>query len=123
MRVWLREPAAEKKATNMGHRRDRSKERGRVGTFPDPIESRMSWQPVHIREKRLADPVLHRITTRLEALAKAAVKSRGWPVSLTRSDEDVFIAVYPEGRGFYHRHRDVLPYFAAEIGGDDGTAE
>uniref|UniRef100_A0A7S3EYI5 Fe2OG dioxygenase domain-containing protein n=1 Tax=Haptolina ericina TaxID=156174 RepID=A0A7S3EYI5_9EUKA len=87
----------------------------RLGTFPTAIESRMSWQPVHIRTPRTADPVLQLITDRLESLAQAAVKSRGWPMVLTPSEEDVFIAVYAEGRGFYHRHRDVLPYFSSEI--------
>lgn len=113
MRIWLREPEQEAKATNMGHRRNLSKEPG--PGFPRAIDGRMSWQPVHIRTPRDADPVIKRITQRLEQLAKAAAERRGWPMTLSRSEEEVFVAIYPEGRGFYHRHRDVLPYFSREI--------
>ena len=122
LRVWLREPDQEEKATNMGHRRNRSKEQV-PGGFPKAIEGRMSWQPVHIRAARDSDPVLARVTKHLEKLAWAAAERRGWPMSLRKSEEDVFVAVYPEGRGFYHRHRDVLPYFSREIAPEHGDEE
>ena len=121
LRIWLRDESTEQKATNMGHRHNRSREASHVGTYPVAIEGRMSWQPVHVRTPRATNLVFKRVTERLEKLAKAAVKRRGWPMSLTKSDEDVFVAVYPEGRGFYHRHRDVLPYFSPELGSGEGS--
>tara|TARA_B110001452_G_scaffold185841_1_gene156350 strand:- start:519 stop:1115 length:597 start_codon:yes stop_codon:yes gene_type:complete len=69
--------------------------------------------------------VIKRTTRRLEQLAKDAAERRGWPMTLSHSEEEVFVAIYPEGRGFYNRHRDVLPYFSREIApahGDEHAA-
>ena len=115
LRAWVRDPEMEAKAHQMNHQQDEEKEVGRQGTLPDPIHGHMSAQQAHIAVPRDSDFVLDRVTQRLEKLANAAVQRRGWPMKLKRSEEAVFFAVYTEGRGFYHRHRDVLGYFTSEI--------